>query len=594
MGASARPAATGADAPRLGDRLAAEGIDGRAFLAAGRAMADGLVPGDCPFLAARGIAAEIDDKRAAMAQGRLTFHAQIGYRALADSVNAWREIHDRLAADGMAPDRYGICLDWSMGVPAAARARSQRGTGLILEREADFSALTAAAPVAPHFGDFVLGMPAAVDNARAALRAGSTTIGNLSQYFTFRLPGHDDDIAATRATVEALGFLSASGREILVHSNLDDGFAAFMEDMGSALGMAILERRIVEDLAGLPLGHCYGHTFSEPVPRLAFRLALARANPTPGTMVYGNTTLYGGPLAANYGALASYLLIDAMGERLRPTGAALTPIPVTEAERIPTVEEVVDAHRAARRLAARVDGMMPLVDPSPAEALAERLLARGEAFAGRVLDGLTAEGVDVDDPAALMLALRRVGPVALETRFGAAPAAERVPASWMAEIRALADAALAATPPAPLARLRERPPTVVVAASDVHFYGKRLVETTLAEAGAVVVDAAVSAEPDAVAEAAAAAGADAVAVSTYNGIALTYVRRVRAELSARGLEVPVFVGGRLNEIVDEAGGPLPVEVGREIAQLGARPCATVEAFLEALADLPRRRTDVSP
>jgi hypothetical protein len=46
-----------------------------------------------------------------MAEGRLTFHAQIGYRRLEDSRRAYAEIHDRLADRGWAPDRYGICLD---------------------------------------------------------------------------------------------------------------------------------------------------------------------------------------------------------------------------------------------------------------------------------------------------------------------------------------------------------------------------------------------------------------------------------------------------------------------------------------------------
>ncbi|MHB2268228.1 hypothetical protein [Aliihoeflea sp. PC F10.4] len=58
---------------------------------------------------------------------------------------------------------------------------------------------------APYFGDFMLGLPGAVENTRAALAAGVTTIGNLGQYFTFRLPDWDDDVATTEATVTALG-----------------------------------------------------------------------------------------------------------------------------------------------------------------------------------------------------------------------------------------------------------------------------------------------------------------------------------------------------------------------------------------------------
>jgi hypothetical protein len=205
------------------------------------------------FLEARGFASELAFKRRQIAERRFTFHAQIGYRRLDDSRRAYAEIHDRLAEAGHAPDRYGICLDWSMGYPARERAGRPRGTGMIFERPEDFAALTAMAPVAPHFGDFVLGMPAAVENAAAALAAGSTTIGNLSQYFTFRLPGWTDDVGTTLATVEALGLLAAQPTEILVHSNLDDGYAAWFEDMSSALGFAMVERWIVEDQVGVAL-----------------------------------------------------------------------------------------------------------------------------------------------------------------------------------------------------------------------------------------------------------------------------------------------------------------------------------------------------
>ena len=77
------------------------------------------------------------------------------------------------------------------------------------------------------------GFPAAVENTQAALAAGSTAIGNLGQYFTFRIPGHDDDIEATAQTVRALGLIAAQPVPILVQSNLDDGFAAQFTDLAS-------------------------------------------------------------------------------------------------------------------------------------------------------------------------------------------------------------------------------------------------------------------------------------------------------------------------------------------------------------------------
>lgn len=551
-------------------------VDGRGWLAAGRAAE--VRAGTCPFLAQRGIASELEDKRRAIASGELRFHTQIGWRSAQASIRGAAEIHDRLAAHGWAPDRYGICLDWSMGLPPARRSAGRRGTGMILG-EPDFAALANATPVAPHFGDFVLGMPGARENAAAAVRAGSTTIGNLAQYFTFRLPGWNDDVETTRATVEALGMLAAQPAEMLIHSNLDDGYAAWFRDIGTTLGFAMIERRIVEELIGLPLGHCYGHTYTDPVKRMAFKIALAGANPTPGTMLYGNTTLYRAEAAGNYGALAGYLVIDIAGQLLAPTGHAVTPIPVTEAARIPTPEEVVDAQMAARRLAGRVGEMLPLIDPGPAEEMAAAITARGEAFRDRALDGLAGAGFDIDDPGELMLALRRIGPARLEALWG--DPADPVTSPHVDELAAMASRIVEGRAPS----RRRRGPLVLVACTDVHFYGKELLEAVLDRLGLDRIDGGVSAEPADIARQAAEAGANAVAISTYNGVALSFARDLRAALAEAGREVPVFIGGRLNEIFDEAGEPLPVEVDAELRQSGARPCATVEEFLDALEEL---------
>ena len=540
------------------------------------------------FLQSRAIGCELDDKRQAIADRRLTFHAQIGYRAPQLSQMAWRDIHDRLSKADAAPDRYGICLDWSMGYPKETRGMRPCGTGLVLQNAADFAALTDMAPVAPHFGDFMLGMPGAVGNTEAALSAGATTIGNLSQYFTFRLPNWDDDAATTLATVEALGLLAGQKRDILIHSNLDDGYAAWFEDMASALGFALIEKWLVEEVCGLKLGHCWGHTYTDPVKRLAFKCALEEANPTPGTMIYGNTTLYGPSHAANYGALAGYLTIDIMGQFMRPTGHAITPIPVTEAQRIPSIDEVIDAHLAARRLASRLEGAVPLFSAEASEELAGPLLERGKRFAERIRQALFDTGVDMEDPAQIMLTLKRAGPAALETAFADPfdndPAAIASP--FVDEILFEAEKALSRTGAAVRQAFAGRKPKILVATTDVHFYGKRLIETVLSRLDADWIDGGVSADADDLAALAVDTDADAIAVSTYNGVALSYARRLKAELQARGADTPVFIGGRLNEIMEDTDSSLPVEVEKEVRQAGVTPCANVEEMLEALAQRP--------
>jgi hypothetical protein len=49
------------------------------------------------------------------------------------------------------------------------------------------------------------------------------------------------------------------------------------------------------------------------------------------------------------------------------------------------------------------------------------------------------------------------------------------------------------------------------------------------------------------------------------------------------LDVAIYVGGRLNEIMSDTGSNLPVDVAQELRQTGAIPCASLEELMDALA-----------
>jgi methylmalonyl-CoA mutase cobalamin-binding subunit len=551
----------------------------------GRRLANTVTVGPCPFLTHHGVACEADFKRACVRDNRLMQHAQIGWRSLAKSRDAWARIYEACAARGVSVDRYGICLDWSMGIPRGQRKDAMRGTGLILDRPEDFAALTAAAPVAPHFGDFVLGFPAAVENASAALAAGATSIGNLGQYFTFRLQGASDDIACTSATVEALALIAAQPVEVLVHSNLDDGFAALFQDLGSVMGAVLLERHIGK-LIGVTVSHCWGHHFSDPVRRLAFHLALAEvAGDTPGTMIYGNTTSYRGTWQENFAALSSYLSVDIAGQRLAPTGHAVNPVPVSENERIPDVDEVIAAQLFAHRLTALEARHVPLLDPAPARALAAQIVAGGQAFFDKAIAGLTQAGIDTGDPFMMLLALRRIGGRQLEAAFGAKADATR--SDIAEEVAEMAHTHLARVSAGNRAALASMAPRIVTATTDVHEHGKLVLDEVLAKAGAQIIDGGTSAEPHALAALALHEHADAIALSTYNGIALNYYKALREHL---GKSIPVLIGGRLNQIPDTSNTSLPVDVGDQLAAAGAIVCREIEDAVPALLTSAKETT----
>jgi hypothetical protein len=391
---------------------------GRELLAEGRALARDWRVGHTPFLEAANVASEADYKRAMAARGRIMQHAHIGFRSVGRTVDAIAEVHETCARRGVAVDRFGITLDWSMGYPATGRAGRGRGTGIVLNGPEDFARITCAAPASAHFGDFMLGLPGALDNTKHALAAGATAIGNLGQYFTFRLPDWDHDIATTEATVTALGLIAAQDVEILVHSNLDDGFAGLFADMSATLGMVLIEKHIVEALIGARTSHCFGHHFSAPGLRMAFHRALAAVTDGPGTMIFGNTISYRSTSGGNFASLSNYLQANIWALRRKHTGHAVNPVPVTENERIPDIDEIIEAQTFAGRLVEHASESFGLVSFEQIDRDAEALVEGARAFTGRVLNGLGEAGVDTTDPAALMIALRRIGPGRLEALYG--------------------------------------------------------------------------------------------------------------------------------------------------------------------------------
>ena len=566
---------------------------GADLLSEGRALVRDWRVGPSVFLRHFGVTSERDYKLAAMAEGRVMCHAQIGWRDPAKSIRAYREIWETCDKAGHRVDRYGLCLDWSMALPRAIREKAQRGTGMILRGPEDFVALANAAPVAAHFGDFVLGFPAALENTQAALAAGATAVGNLGQYFTFRVPGHDDDIKATAATVRALGLIAAQPVPVMVHSNIDDGCAAQFTDLANALGMILVERDIVSGLVGAGIGHAFGHHFSDPLARMAFQRALAEEGATPGTMVYGNTTSYRGSPTQNWASLASYLMVDALGQRLMPSGHAINPVPVTENERIPEIDEVIQAQLFAGRLVEQSAEWPGLINRIEVARLTATLREGAGQFRKALWHGLEERGVDCSDVFAVLLALRRMGGRRIEAAFGAGQPDARavggrvpvVPATILSEIAEMSHAALTVAD----SELRPmiRGLRVLVATSDVHEHGKMLVDEMLRQLGAEALDGGTSTDPGPLATLAEQMMPDAIALSTYNGVALAYFQTLKAELKTRSLDIPILIGGRLNQIPEGSNSSLPMDVGAELAAEGAVVCRSAAELLPALAVLRR-------
>ena len=549
------------------------------------------------FLDHYGVESEAAYKRRCGAEGRVMMHAQIGFRDPAKSQRAYAEIWDRVDKAGYRVDRYGICLDWSMGYPRDMRADMPRGTGLILEDEDDLARMTGAAPASPHYGDFVIGTPAGFENTCLALASGSTSIGNLGQFFTFRQPHWDDDAQVTAETVKAIALTAAQPVEILVHSNMDDGFAALFSDLACSCGAVLIEKYIVEELLGGLVGHCFGNTFSKPYKRLAFQRAIAQVTDTPGTMVYGATTMYGPNHAENYAALANYIRIDALAQKTRPTGHALNPVPVTEAKRIPDIEEVIDVHLMANRLIELENPFDAMFDFTEMDEVAARIVEGGYRFKQNVLDGFDEAGIDTGDAFEMFLAIRRIGSKRLEEMFGPGRpdpnrlrgrrAIER--STSIEEMEDSGEGYVGALDPEVREVIAASGLKPCLATTDVHEYAKVLVETVLRKLELPIADGGVSTDPNDLALRAKKTGADFIALSSYNGIALGFIQDLKVEMAKLGLDVPVFIGGRLNRVPDDSNSSLPIDVSADIREAGAVVCENLDDMLVRLEAMARER-----
>ena len=519
-----------------------------------RRLANQVSIGRSAFQDHYGVASEAEYKRMRAAQGQVMLHAQIGFRDQDKMRRACAEIYEALDKRGYRLDRFGISFDSNMGYPPALRRDMPKSTGLILDEPEDWRALTQAAPFAPHFAGFMIGMPAAVENTMAALAAGGTTIGNLSHFYNYRMLYMDDDVAMAAATVKAMALVVAAPVEAMLSSNNDDGFGPLFSDIACSLGLVMIEKHIVEGLLGGRHVSVFGNLFGNPLNRMAYQRALGRITENPGPMVVGNTIGYGADDDANRAALANFLTFDIAAQQLGPTGHAVNPIPITEYERIPDADEIIEVHVFANRLIEQTDKVLPLIDLEIVDAAADKLIEGGQRFKDNALRRFGEIGIDTDNPLELLLAIRRSGARRLERWFGpgeedAATIGGRRPilsGENMAGLAATSDACLEALEPATDRAIREHGFVACVATSDVHEYSKIMVERVLGGLDVEVVDGGVSSDPERVAAAALDGGADFIALSTYAGIALSYLTALHAEMGRLGLDIPVFVGGRLS------------------------------------------------
>ncbi len=577
----------------LGQLIPADLPDGREAVRAGRELAKSVERSRSMYCEEKGVGSEREWREKARESGISCTTMNIGLNTWADTRTALENIYESCMSRGVRPpDRFNLIAERRMGLPKNMRAGAPAETGPVLWTDQDWWELTHTVPIQPEAADNMIGGPGSVENVLDALRVGVTYIGVLSQY-SWRWPYWDDEVSQLQSVLTAGGVLSAFRNEgVVFDSYLEDGYPGVFHDYASYIGWAMLERYVSEELIGAAYSSSWGGLTKNPVIKSAVTLALDAVNPgrVPTAFLQGDTIGNGADFDANFGVLVNDLLFMKLTDMRYRLGGAPLAVPVTEAERIPSWSEIATVQTISRKVDEYVPMVTGAIDWQHIEGLRDRLVVGGRHFFDTALSTMTLMGIDVRDPARVLLVLKRLGAAKCEELF--APG-ER-DASFLRGKRPILETDLVRETNAKRDILldtikshsgedRVRGMKVLVASTDVHEFAKFLLTSTLEALQANVIDCGINRDPEDIVKVVAETAPDAVVLTTHNGVARSFATRLLDELRHQRLETPVFMGGVLNEDVE--GSEVPVDVQADLIRLGVYIPGTVDELVAALRQL---------
>lgn len=573
--------------------LPADLPDGREAVADGKAMAAQVERGRSLFCEERGVGSEREWRERARGEGIPCTCMNIGLNTWGDTREALGQIYEDALSRGVRPpDRFNLIAERRLGLPKDKRAEAPQETGPVMLTQQDWWELAHTVPIEPEAADNNIGSPASVENAVDALRAGITTIGVLSQY-SWRWPYWDDEVGQTMVTLQAAGLLAAFRDDgVVFDSYLEDGYPGVFHDYANYVGWAMVERYISEELIGAAYSPSWGGLTQNPVVKSAVTLALEAVNPNrvPFNYTQGDTIGNTPDFDANMAVLNTDVLFMKMVDMRYRLGSAPIAVPVTETERIPSWDEVATVQTISRRLEDYVPLVDPVVDWARIEAMRDRLVRGGRSFFEAVIGGLSSAGIDVRDPAQMLLVLKRLGSTRCEELFGAGDPEPEFPRGRRPVLETDLVRSTMEERERLLAELHGRHEEeairgmkVLVTSTDVHEFAPFLLSSTLAAVGTQVIDFGINRDPEDIVKAVVETDADAVVISTHNGVARNFGQLLMEELdAARVGGVPVFMGGVLNEDVE--GSDVPRDVSADLNANGIGTPGTIDRLVDALVD----------
>ena len=578
------------EAVDLGSLIPSDLPDGRDAVAEGVALGPTIERATSLFCEEKGVGSEREWRERAREQGIPCTCMNIGLSTWDDTREAMALIYEDAKSRGVRPpDRFNLIAERRMGLPKDLRAAAPQETGPVLWTEQDWWEMTHTVPIQPEAADNMIGGPGSLDNVVNALQVGITCIGVLSQY-SWRWPYWDDEVEQLMNVLKAGGVL-ASYRDqgVVFDSYLEDGYPGVFHDYANYVGWAMLERYVSEELIGAAYASSWGGLTQNPVVKSAVTLALETVNPNrvPISFLQGDTIGYTGDFDSNMAVLVNDLMMQKMTDLRYKMGAAPIAVPVTEVERIPTWQEVATVQTISRKCEEYLPKMEPYINWTAIEALRDKLVVGGRHFFNTALASMSEMGVDIKDPAVVLLVLKRLGPAKCEELFGPG---ERDDSYLRGKQPVLETDLVKATMEkraALLENLEKRGPDerlkgikVVVASTDVHEFAKFLLTSTFDAIGSEVIDCGINRDPEDIVKVARETAADAVVITTHNGVARTFGRKLVDEMAAASVDSAIYMGGVLNEDIE--GSEVPIDVRADLAEVGIRTPSSIDDMFEMM------------
>jgi methylmalonyl-CoA mutase cobalamin-binding subunit len=579
------------DAVNLADLIPNDLPDGREVVAEGVALGKTVEMGRSLYCEEKGVGSDREWREIARQKGIPLTRINIGLSNWDETRIGLENIYEDALSRGVRPpDSYNLLAERRMGLPKDKRAEAPQETGPCLWTEKDWWELNHTVPIQCGTNDNMIGGPGSVDNVIDALRAGSTTVGIISQY-SWKWPYWDDESSQVTAVVKAGGVLAAKKDQgAIFDSYLEDGYPGVFHDYANYVGWAMLERYVAEDLIGAAYSPSWGGLTQNPIIKAAVTLALdaINVNRVPLMFVQGDTIGKKMDFDGNMAGVVNDLMLAKMTDLRYKLGSAFIAVPVTEVARIPTWQEIAQVHTINRKCEEYIPMIDPYINWGQIEKMAAELVAGGKEFFNSALETMTTMGVDVKDPCRVLIVMKRLGAEMCEQLFGAGARDDShmrghkpvLQTDLVRKTMEKRDEVLSdlANRPAD-ERLKNR--KVLVASTDVHEFAKFLLSSTFEAVGSRVIDCGINRDPEDIVKVALETGADAVVITTHNGVARSFGTKLLEDMQEAKIAVPVFMGGVLNEDID--GSDIPVDVRNDLQQMGIETPDSIDQMLQSIS-----------